>query len=98
MFVQVWPGTHRGGNHFWETIDEKCEKIDSLPSIVCAVQLGTIILMDGTLLHRGSTHMDKDAPAREVAYVSVLGSAGRPPDNPPPNYALTRQLYSHLVG
>ena len=62
------PGTQRGGKHFWETIDEKCEATDSLPSIVCAVQPGTIMLMDGTLLHRGSSHTDKDAPAREVAY------------------------------
>ena len=91
MFVQVFPGTQRGGRHFWETVDEKCEAIDSLPSWHNHTH-GWDFAASWVKPHR------QGCACTEVAYVSVLGSAGKPPDNPPPKYALTRELHSHLVG
>ena len=54
--------------------------------------------MDGTLLHRGSSHSNANAAAREVAYVSVLGNHGRPPDTPPPDFALNSELANRHIG
>jgi len=96
--LEVWPGTQHGGEHFWGTMDEIAEKSVHLPSIACTVPAGTILLMDGTVMHRGSSHTNMEAQAREVVYISMLGSVGNPPSIPPPNYALSAQLYGKWIG
>lgn len=89
--LDFWPATH---THYHFIPEEEDEIMTSVPAVRVAVPMGSIVIYDSRIFHRGSGNTSKFGYTRPTMYFSLLQNGLEKPDGS--TYSV-REIYSDVT-